>query len=90
MLNIRINVNIMGDIVCKRCGISMCKRMLHRTGSIRENPEWMCMPCIKISEPELAKDIERDDDMELLNLLEEEVLSWRDKHGILTEGGKEG
>lgn len=90
MLNIKINVNNMGDITCKRCGISMSKRMLHRTGPIGEDPEWMCMPCIKRSEPELARDIEGDDDMELLNLIEGEVLSWGGKHGILTEGGKKG
>lgn len=44
---------------CKKCGASVSDIMLHRTepkGQI--NAGWMCMPCIKKHEPELATNIQ--------------------------------
>ena len=31
---------------CIKCGCSGMERVLHRTGEIGQNPEWMCEPCI--------------------------------------------
>lgn len=65
---------------CIKCGCSCTERMLHRTNPIgQKDGGWMCMPCIKKQEPELAKNIETDDDMKLLNIIEDEVKSWN-KH----------
>jgi hypothetical protein len=36
--------------------------MLHRTAPKGQIPaDWMCMPCIQKHEPELAKNIKKDD-----------------------------
>ena len=52
-------------------------RMLHRTAPMGVTPaNWMCMPCIEKYEPELAKNIKTDDNMELLSIVEKEVKTW--------------
>lgn len=46
---------------CKKCGAGVDDIMLHRTAPKGVSPaDWMCMPCIKSDEPELAKNIMDD------------------------------
>lgn len=46
---------------CIKCGAGVDSVMLHRTAPKGISPaDWMCMPCIKKNEPELAKNIVED------------------------------
>lgn len=42
---------------CTKCNCSVEEKMLHRTGPMGQEPNWMCMPCIQSYEPELAANI---------------------------------
>jgi hypothetical protein len=63
---------------CTKCGCPCTARMLHRTNPKGQiDAGWMCMPCIEKQEPELANNIKKDDDINLLNIIENEVKSWK-------------
>lgn len=56
---------------CIKCSISVFKTTLHRTKAIGQTDAgWMCLKCIKLTEPELAKNITSDDNS-VLGVLEE-------------------
>jgi len=61
---------------CIKCFCHCTDKMLHRTNPKGQDGGWMCMPCIEKHEPELARNIKSDDDMNLLNIIEDEVKSW--------------
>lgn len=63
---------------CIKCGISCTERMLHRTAPLGVTPaNWMCLPCIETTEPELANNIKQDDDIKLLDIIEDEFCNQR-------------
>lgn len=43
---------------CKKCGISLEIRPLHRTNELgNDDPCWTCQPCIEIHHPKLVSDV---------------------------------
>jgi hypothetical protein len=61
-LNFQALVNNIKDMKCIKCGSSIMQVMLHRTAQKGQIPaDWMCMQCIQKHEPELAKNIKKDD-----------------------------
>ena len=51
----------------------MYQKMLHRTQPLGQNPDWMCIDCIKKHEPELHKNITEDKDYFVLKDIEKIV-----------------
>jgi hypothetical protein len=46
---------------CAKCGVSVMEKRLERTVPLGEvNKIWMCIDCIGIEHPELAKNITED------------------------------
>ena len=65
---------------CIKCGASCFDVMLHRTGPVGQDPEWMCMPCINKHEPELAKNLKSEPDFKVVEDIEKIVISNNHSH----------
>lgn len=59
---------------CISCNCTAFKRMLHRTNPIGQpDGGWMCMPCIELHEPELAKNIKTEEDFSVIKKIESAI-----------------